>query len=75
MNNKKWYFYIKVDTIKGVKNYYVGSVDCAIPERTFFNKRLIRLLSNDKNYIRGIGYTDNESDNDRLYFQEMRIEA
>lgn len=59
---KKWYFYAKVDTVNGTMHYYVGSVECAIPERTFFNKRLIRLLDSDENYVRGVGYTANEND-------------
>lgn len=62
MKTKKWYFYAKVDTFKGTKHYYVGSVECAIPERTFFNKRLIRLLDSGENYVRGVGYTDNKDE-------------
>jgi hypothetical protein len=62
MKTKKWYFYAKVDTIKGTMNYYVGSVECKVPERTFFNTRLISLLGSDENYVRGVGYTDNKDE-------------
>ena len=62
MKTKKWYFYAKVDTIMGTMHYYVGSVECAIPERTYFNKRLIKLLDSSENYVRGVGYTDNKDE-------------
>jgi len=62
METKKWFFYAKVDTVIGTMHYYVGSVECKIPERTFFQKRLMRLLNSDENYVRGIGYTDNENE-------------
>ena len=62
METKKWYFYAKADTVIGTMHYYVGSVECAIPERTFFYKRVTRLLDSDENYVRGVGYTDKEDD-------------
>ena len=62
MEAKKWYFYAKVDTMIGTMHYDVGSVECVRPERTFFHKRLIRLLDSDENNVRGVGYTDSKDD-------------